>query len=103
MRQVILIPGMPDEKDYKEDVWPAGSNAHWFAWVQKQLSRQDILCQSLEMPHPYNPTHKDHCFVMNQVTIHEETVLVGHSLGAGFLLRYLSENKGSSVQAHEVF
>jgi predicted alpha/beta hydrolase family esterase len=93
MKQVILIHGLPDKEEVVGDVWPSPSNAHWFPWVQKQLTRQDILCQSLEMPLSYNPTYKDHERVLNQMEISDETILVGHSCGGGFLLRYLSEHK----------
>jgi len=51
------------------------------------------MCQALEMPHPYNPTYKDHCDVLDQMNINEDTILVGHSCGAGFLVRYFSEHK----------
>lgn len=92
MKQVILIHGMPDKEDVFGDVWSSESNAHWLPWIQKQLTRKDILCQSLEMPHAYNPIYTDHCTVLDQMSISHETILVGHSLGGGFLLRYFSEH-----------
>ena len=92
MKQVILIHGLPDKEEVLGDVWPSPSNAHWFPWIQKQLTRQDILCQALEMPRSYDPIYKDHEQVLNQMDISNETILVGHSCGGGFLLRYLSEH-----------
>jgi predicted alpha/beta hydrolase family esterase len=96
MKQVILIHGMPSMDEVTGDVWPSPSNAHWFPWIQKQLTRKDILCQSLEMPVCYNPTYADHERVLNQMEILNETILVGHSCGGGFLLRYLSEHSDLS-------
>lgn len=93
MKQVILIHGLPDKEEVIGDVWPSPSNAHWFPWIQKQLTRQDILCQALEMPRSYNPIYVDHERVLNQMEISNETILVGHSCGGGFLLRYLSEHQ----------
>lgn len=93
MKQVILIHGLPKEKEVLGDTWPSPSNSHWFPWIQKQLTRQDILCQTLEMPKSYNPTYSDHERVLNQMEISDETILVGHSCGGGFLLRYFSEHK----------
>lgn len=92
MKQVIIIHGLPDKEEVLGDVWPSLSNAHWFPWIQKQLSKKDIICQTLEMPHAYNPTYEDHCFVLDQITISNETILIGHSCGGGFLLRYFSEH-----------
>jgi len=93
MKQVILIHGLPDEKEVREDVCPSPSNSHWFPWIQKQLTRKDLVCQTPEMPRSYNPNYNDHERVMNQIDISNETTLVGHSCGGGFLLRYLSDHK----------
>ena len=93
MEQVILIHGLPDKEEVLGDVWPSPSNAHWLPWIQKQLAKEDLLSQSLEMPHSYNPIYTDHCAVLSQMSISKETILVGHSCGGGFLVRYFSEHK----------
>ena len=92
MKQVILIHGLPNKEEVLGNVWPSPSNAHWFPWIQKQLTRQDIVCQALEMPRSYNPVYKEQERVLNQMEISEETTLVGHSCGGGFLIRYFSEH-----------
>lgn len=92
MNQVILIHGMPDKEEYYDPNTESSSNRQWLPWAQKELSKKDILTQALEMPHPYNPVYEDHCEVFEQMKISNETILVGHSCGAGFLLRYFSEH-----------
>lgn len=93
MNQVILIHGMPNKEEYLgKGGWPSPSNVHWLPWVQTQLSYKDILCQTPEMPKPYEPNYKKWCEVFEQFKISNETILVGHSCGGGFLLRYLSEH-----------
>jgi predicted alpha/beta hydrolase family esterase len=92
MKQVILIHGSPEKQEIMGDVWPSPSNAHWFPWVQKKLTQKDILCQALEMPKSYDPVYAEHERVLNQMEISDETILVGHSCGGGFLLRYFSEH-----------
>lgn len=91
MKQVILIHGMPDKEEVIGDVWPSPSNAHWLPWIQKQLTRKDIACQALEMPQSYDPVYEHWSDVLDQMSISNETILVGHSCGAGFLVRYFSE------------
>jgi len=44
------------------------------------------------MPEPYSPDYAKWCSVFKQFVIDSDTQLIGHSCGAGFLLRYLSEN-----------
>jgi predicted alpha/beta hydrolase family esterase len=93
MNQIILIHGLPSKEDVLGDIWPSPSNSHWFPWIQQQLTRKDILCQTLEMPLSYNPDYKTHERVLSQMEISDETILVGHSCGGGFLVRYFSEHK----------
>lgn len=93
MKQVILIHGAPYEASFYSPETPSPSNSNWLPWLQKQLAIKDILCQALEFPKPYDPIYEQWLEVINQINISSETTLVGHSCGAGFLLRYLSENK----------
>ena len=92
MKQVIIIHGLPSKEEYYHSHWPSQSNSHWIPWVQRELLRKNMLCQTLEMPHPYDPVYQEHTAVLDQMSISDETVLVGHSCGGGFLLRYLSEH-----------
>ncbi len=71
---------------------PAASNNQWFPWLQKQLSLKGILAQTPEMPEPYRPDYEKWKEVFEQFKLNEDTILVGHSCGGGFLVRYLSEN-----------
>lgn len=45
------------------------------------------------MPEPFRPDYKKWSAVFVNFPLTNETVLVGHSCGAGFLLRYLGEHK----------
>lgn len=92
MKQVILIHGLPSKEEYYHSEWPSQSNAHWLPWVQREILRKGTLCQALEMPHPYDPNYQEYTEVLDQMKISEETILVGHSCGGGFLLRYFSEH-----------
>jgi predicted alpha/beta hydrolase family esterase len=97
MNQVIIIHGAPEKEEYLgEGGWPSPSNTHWIPWVQTQLSYKEILSQAPEMPRPYDLIYENWVEVFEQFKVSNETTLVGHSCGGGFLLRYLSENKNVS-------
>lgn len=93
MQHVILIHGVPDKEEIYDPTIPSPSNNHWFPWLQKQLLMKDIVCQALEFPRAYDPVYADWLAIMSNCDINEETTLIGHSYGGGFLLRFLSENK----------
>jgi len=93
MKTAFIIHGMPDKEDYFNPQGDAESNCHWLPWIQRQLIVKGILAQTPEMPEPYLPNYEKWCSVFDQFKIDEQTDLIGHSCGAGFLLRWLSENK----------
>lgn len=93
MKNVILIHGCCDRDEYFSQEYPSSSNSHWFPWLQKQLLINDISTQTPEMPTPYDPNYDLWQKELGRFEINSETILVGHSCGGGFLLRYFSENK----------
>ncbi len=93
MKTAIILHGMPLKDEYYDDEAPSPSNHHWLPWVQKQLLLKNILAQTLELPKPYEPVYEEWAKVFNQLKVDDETILIGHSCGAGFLVRWLSENK----------
>lgn len=93
MKTAIIIHGRPDKEEYYDLNVPTPSNAHWLPWLQKQLSVNDILAQTPEMPEPYAPDYEKWKAVFEQFHVDENTILVGHSRGGSFLLHWLSENK----------
>lgn len=84
---------MPSKEEYFDATTPSPSNSHWLPWIQKQLITHGVLAQTIELPEPYEPVYEKWGHIFNQLLIDEETILIGHSCGAGFLVRWLSENK----------
>lgn len=93
MKTAIILHGMPSKEEYFNSDSPSQSNKHWLPWIQRQLILSGVLAQTPELPEPYEPVYEKWCSVFEQFTIDQETVLIGHSCGAGFLVRWLSENK----------
>ena len=97
MKNAIILHGKPDREEYYDPKAPSMSNAHWIPWLQGQLLKQDIWAITPEVPNAYNPDWKLWCKEVERFDITPETVLVGHSCGAGFWLRWLSEHKDVKV------
>ncbi len=93
MKTAIIVHGALDTEEKQHDTKrPSPSNSHWFPWIQSQLIARDILAQTPEMPVPYEPEYTAWKKVFEYFPLNEETILIGHSCGAGFIVRYLSEN-----------
>lgn len=97
MKNAILVPGRPDKEEYYDPQYPTNSNSHWFPWLSKQLQISDIFAVAVEMPRPWQPRYDVWKHEFERFDISPETVLVGHSCGGGFLVRWLSENKDKKV------
>jgi len=93
MKTAIILHGMPSIEGYFDPDREAESNSHWLPWVQRQLILKNVLAQAIELPTPYEPVYEDWKQTFEQFYIDNNTVLIGHSCGAGFLVRWLSESK----------
>lgn len=97
MQNAILVLGMPDKEEYYDSNYPTNSNNHWLPWLSKQLQINDVFAVAIEPPKPYSPRYDAWKREFERFDITPETVLVGHSCGGGFLVRWLSENKDKRV------
>jgi uncharacterized protein len=91
MKTAIILHGMPSKEEYYNPESKAQSNKHWIPWIQQKLILQDVLAQTPELPEPFEPVYEKWKAVFDQFDVDEETTLVGHSCGAGFLVRWLTE------------
>lgn len=93
MKNAILLHGTPDKEEYFSDKYPSSSNSHWFPWLQKQLLIKGIVTQTPEIPDAYKPEYEKWKKEFERFDVGRNTILVGHSCGGGFLIRWLTENK----------
>lgn len=92
MKRAIIIHGYNDKSEYEDSNRPAASNDHWIPWIQRQLLLKGIEAQAPEMPGFYEPHYDAWKQMLERFTPDEETILIGHSCGGGFLVRWLSES-----------
>ncbi len=68
---------------------------NWFAWLKQELHRLGIDCQVPPLPTPHGQDLKKWLAIMDSYSnhfIHDKTVLIGHSLGAACILRWLERH-----------
>ena len=97
MNNAILVPGRPDIDEHYDPKSPANSENHWFSWLKRQLILKDIHAVSIEPPFPFRPRYEEWKKEFERFECTPETILVGHSCGGGFLVRYLSEHNDLEV------
>lgn len=102
MKTAIIIHGVCEDRDeYMREFGPPKSDAHWYPWVVGKLCLQGILTQRPEMPNAYiagGMKYGEWADTFGNFRIDSDAILIGHSAGAGFLLKYLSLNPGISCR-----
>ena len=99
MKNAIILHGKPDpgQEEYYNPNFPSASNAHWIPWLQKQLIIHDVATQTPEIPNAWKPEYETWRKEFERYDMTPETMLVGHSCGAGFIVRWLSEHPNVRV------
>jgi hypothetical protein len=90
MKNAIILHGGPSKKEYYDPEAPSMSNAHWIPWLQGQLLKNDIPTATPEVPNSYDRNWKVWTEEFERYDLTSRTILVGHSTGAGYIIKYLS-------------
>jgi len=90
---VVIVHGSPIEGEEPFDFEKATYYKHWLPWIKEQLKAKRIECEIPLMPIPWEPNYKDWEKEFEKNKIDENSVLIGHSAGTTFLVRWLSESK----------
>ncbi|NCN52027.1 hypothetical protein GW931_03370 [archaeon] len=82
--KVIVVHGIADdEKDNPQ--------SPWMFWLKEKLNEKGISCFVSLMPKAWNPNYSDWKKEFEKIEIDEDDILIGHSAGASFLVRWLGE------------
>ncbi len=88
----LIIHGTCSQEEYLDERYPSSINSHWLPWLLKQLLMAGYAAQTPTMPLAYQPVYADWAREFQRHELGPESLLVGHSCGSGFLLRWLAEN-----------
>lgn len=64
---------------------------NWFPWLAGQLQVQEFDVQVPRMPTPDGQNLENWLAAFDSITLDQDTILIGHSMGAGFILRLLEQ------------
>ncbi|MBI4836311.1 MAG: alpha/beta hydrolase [Candidatus Abawacabacteria bacterium] len=91
----IIIHGCPSDKEKAMNPETRTYDKHWIPWTKRQLTALGIPTETPLMPNPWSPDYDEFKKVFEQISISENTILIGHSCGCTFLVRWLGETKRS--------
>jgi predicted alpha/beta hydrolase family esterase len=97
MTNAIILHGTTSKQDYYAADTASLSNRHWLPWLQNQLLIRDIAAATPDVPRAHVLDYETWCREVERFAIGPDTMLVGHSCGGGFWVRYLSERANVHV------
>src|SRR3989338_10520595 len=68
-------------------------NKHWMPWLKKELIAVGIKTEAPLMPDPQEPNYEKFKTELEKYEVNENTILIAHSCGCAFVVRWLGETK----------
>ncbi len=92
MKNCIIVHGSNSSEKSSKEGKPENLR-HWKPWLKKKLEENRIQTSNDLYPEDWLPDYDKWKNVFEKNNINENTILVGHSAGTAFILRWLSESK----------
>ena len=89
----IVIHGCPSNVEKALDPKTRTYDKHWIPWIKKELISRGIKTETPLMPNPWEPDYEAFEKEFEKYEVSENTILIGHSCGCAFLVRWLGESK----------
>lgn len=89
----IIIHGCPSDEEKAMDPKTMTYDKHWLPWTKKELEKIGIKTEIPLMPSPWAPVYENFKSEFEKLEVNENTILIGHSCGCAFLVRWLSESR----------
>ena len=92
-KKCIIIHGCPSDVEKAMNPEKRTYDKHWIPWTKKQLIAKGIKTETPLMPSPWQPDYEKFKNEFEKYEVDENTILIGHSCGCAFLVRWLGETK----------
>lgn len=89
----IIIHGCPSNVEKAMNPETRTYDKHWIPWTKSMLTRLGISTETPLMPDPWEPSYEKFKAEFEKQKVNENTILIGHSCGTTFLLRWLGDTK----------
>src|SRR3989338_4018732 len=89
----VLVHGSPEKDQSKEPSDIPQNQKPWYVWTKKKLEECGYKVTLPLMPKSWLPDYADWKREFEKTEVNEKSVLIGHSAGTAFLVRWLGETK----------
>lgn len=89
----IIIHGCPSSPDELINPNETSYFKHWIPWAREILIKKGVPTQTPLLPEPWKPDYYKFKSEFEKYHVDNNTILVGHSCGCAFLVRWLGDTK----------
>jgi|SRR3989344_6005006 len=89
----VIIHGCPSDAEKAMNTETRTYDKHWISWTKQQILSKGIKVEIPLMPEPWQPNYGKFKKEFEKHEVDENSVLIGHSCGCAFLVRWLGETK----------
>lgn len=89
----IIVHGCPSDVEREMDAKTRTYDKHWMLWLKSKLIAAGIKTVIPLIPEPWKPDYEAFKKEFEKYRVNENSILVGHSCGCAFLVRWLGESK----------
>ncbi|MEJ2267493.1 MAG: alpha/beta hydrolase [Nanoarchaeota archaeon] len=93
MKKVIIVHGSPPNIEKSLNPKTRTYDKHWIPWIKKELIGNGLKVFTPLMPEPWYPDYNIWKKEFEKIFVDEESILIGHSAGCAFLVRWLGETR----------
>ena len=90
---VYIIHGCPPDAEKAMSLETRIYDKHWIPWTKAQLEERGYKVKTPLMPNPWTPDYSAFKIEFEKNKVSENDILVGHSCGGAFLVRWLGDTK----------
>ncbi len=75
----------------------ASSKSNWIPWLKQELEKLNHTVITPDFPNSNQPQLQEWLNFFTQYPVDEKSIVIGHSLGTAFLLRFLEDHKAKAA------
>lgn len=91
--KVFVLHGCPSNIERAMDPETRTYDKHWIPWLKDELNKRGIDVETPLMPNPWAPNYEAFKTEFEKFSVSKDDILIGHSCGCAFLVRWLGETK----------
>lgn len=97
-KRVFIIHGCPSNTEKAMSPETRTYDKHWIPWLKRELIARGIKAETPLMPTPWKPDYEKFKAEFEKYELGEDAILIGHSCGSAFLVRWLGETKKKIIK-----